>query len=72
MITELKIGIVDEDFYWKVTRFVYFELEHFERPTMIKSHNYGLIERLIKFHEGQENYEICDKILKYKQKISNV
>lgn len=72
MITESKIEVVDEDFYWKVTRFVYFELEYCERPTIIKSHNFGLIEKLIKFHEGQENYEICNKIMKYKERINHV
>jgi hypothetical protein len=72
MFIEPKEGVKKDDFYWMVTRFVFFELEQYETPTVSKEHGDDLIERLIKFHEEQENYEICRKLMNYKQKMKHV
>lgn len=54
----------EEEFNWVMTRFVIFELENslFSLP---KDEIYKL-DKLIKFHENLENYEICRKILNYR------
>jgi hypothetical protein len=72
MFIEPKNETVMDEFYWMVTRFLVFELEHFNTPTLTKEHGQSLIERLINFHERLENYEICDKIIRYKAKMKDV
>jgi hypothetical protein len=70
MFLEPNNGLRMEEFYWMVTRFVVFELDHYSTPTLKIEHGENLIERLIKFHEDQENFEICQKILNYKQRMN--
>ncbi len=70
MILEPNNGIRMEEFYWMVTRFIIFELEQFPIPTLKKEHGSELVERLIKFHEAHENYELCQQILNYKERMN--
>ena len=62
--------IADENFNWVLTIFIFFELER-ETTTFPKT-EIDRIDRLIQFHEGLENYEICCKLLTYKEKIKHV
>jgi hypothetical protein len=68
-IIEPNNALKTEDFYWMVTRFIFFELEYFTTPSIKQEHGNDLMLRLIKFHENLENFEICQKILIYKQKM---
>ena len=61
--------IVEERFYWIYTRIIVYELE---RGTVtIPKSEIGKIDRLITFHENLENFEICRKLLTYKEKCLN-
>lgn len=55
----------EEDFNWVLTRFAIFELEN-SLHTLPNDEIYK-IEKLIKFHETLENFEICRKLLTYKE-----
>jgi len=67
--TELELK---ENFNWMATRFLIFELENFENVTLTHAVSNGLVDRLLQFHEGLENYEICQKIILYKSKMKDV
>ncbi len=60
----------EEKLNWVLTRFIVFELEK-SMTTMPKS-EVDKIDRLIKFHENLQNYEICRKLVTYKENIHNV
>lgn len=62
--------IIDEKFNWVLTRFIFFELER-DEVSFPKTEAWR-VDALIEFHEGLENYEICRKLLTYKEKIENV
>jgi hypothetical protein len=63
---------IDTSFYWMVTDFMMYELDNFEKMTLSFENGKGIVERLIKFHEKLENFEICKKILLYKSQMPNV
>ncbi len=68
MLFESKNAInpnAEEDFKWVLTRFVIFELEN-SLHTLPNDEIYK-IENLITFHERLENFEICRKLLTYKE-----
>jgi hypothetical protein len=61
---------IKEKLNWVFTRFILFEVERMQ--TTLPKTEIGKIDRLIAFHEELENYEICHKLLIYKQRIKNV
>jgi len=63
---------LQENFNWVATRFMVFELENFEKVTLTHAMSNGLVDRLLSFHERLENYEICHKIILYKNKMKDV
>lgn len=62
--------IADENFNWVLTRFIVFELER--NSTTLPKTELERVKNLIEFHEKLENYEICRKLLTYKEKMENV
>ena len=68
MLSQSKRGVglkAEDDFNWVLSRFAIFELEN-SLTTLPKDELYK-IDNLIKFHENLDNFEICRKLLTYKQ-----
>lgn len=61
-----------EKFYVMATNFIDFELKNFENVSLTLAMSRGIIDRLLEYHEREENYEICRKILNYKNKMQDV
>jgi len=60
----------DENFNWILTRFIIFELER--GKASIPKSELERIGKLILFHENLDNYEICRKLLTYKENMQDV
>lgn len=54
----------DEDFKWVLTRFILFELEN--SLNSLPHEELYKVDALIKYHEKLDNFEICRKLLNYK------
>jgi len=68
MLSEAKnIVTLNVDFNWVLTRFILFEIERGNFTFPIEE--IYKLDKLIIFHEKLENYEICSKIIQYKNII---
>jgi len=65
-------SVMQEKLFDLATNLIDFELNNFEKVTLTKKMSSGLIERLLAYHEREENYEMCQKILNYKNKMQDV